>query len=298
MVRDVAVVGSLVLVATQSGRVDVFDWREGRARPPLLEVSPAQGQALAPTIRSVAVSPERRRAAVAASDGRLRLYALDEGGNATPLASVEAGDVTVCRFLDEERLLLGTLSGELVGLRTGADATQIEETFRRQLEYDPVHAIEPGPKGDVVAVAFRSSRVQLVRPVSGETFRVLRGHRDAVYALAWLGADRLASAGKDKRVLVWELVGPEVEPRVLHRADRYVTALAFDPDAKRMAIAVEGETIGLMNVADGHVEQRLGTHTAPVQALVFLDQGRRLLSAGNDARILVWDLSEDAGQSP
>ena len=38
-------------------------------------------------------------------------------------------------------------------------------------------------------------------------------------------------------------------------------------------------------------QRRLAGHTAPIQVLAFADGGRRLVSAGNDARILVWDVA-------
>ena len=57
MVLDAAVRGSEILVGTQSGRVQAFDWRDGTAAGSLLATQGAPGDAYPPTVTSVAVSP-------------------------------------------------------------------------------------------------------------------------------------------------------------------------------------------------------------------------------------------------
>ena len=287
MVLDGALRGPLLLAATQSGRVDAFDWQKRRALVPWLAIEAGEAE-LPPTVRCVAVSPSGARVAAAASDDRLRVWSFGAGGRAGQPRQLELARATACRFLDDEQLIVGHLTGEVSLL----DVTSGQERFRRQLEYDPVYALAPSPDGKLVAVGFRSSRVQLLDSATGATTRVLRGSRDSVYGLAWLDARRLAAAGKDKRLLLWDLEGHE--PRVLYQGDRYITALAADPPRGRLAFTLEGERVGVIDAASGHVTHVLEGHTAPVQVLLFADQGRSLLSAGNDARVLIWDVSGGA----
>ena len=55
-----------------------------------------------------------------------------------------------------------------------------------------------------------------------------------------------------------------------------------------------GDDLGrILRLADGQITHRLEGHTAPVQVLTFVDAGRRLISVGNDARVLVWRLDEE-----
>ena len=79
--------------------------------------------------------------------------------------------------------------------------------------------------------------------------------------LSWLSGAEFVSADKDKRVLGWKLSEAEPAPRVLYPSNR--------------------------GVAGGHITRVHVGHTAPVQALVFVDDGKRLISAGNDARVMV-----------
>jgi WD40 repeat protein len=146
----------------------------------------------------------------------------------------------VCRFLDDERLLLG----ELALLALDED----REIFRRQLEYDPVYALAVSPRGRRVAVAFRSSRIQVLEAESGEMLHALEGHRDSVYDLGWLRENALVSGGKDKRVILWDLEALPLRPRTLHQGDRPVTAIAVDATGERVAAAIEGEKIALVGL--------------------------------------------------
>jgi len=290
MILDAAVRGSTVLVGTQSGRVSSFDWRAGQERDALLSLRAAGDQALAPTIRSVAISPSERFCAVGSSDGVLRLFDLDAVAPRDPVLRVEQPDLLVARFANDERVLLGNMRGELALL----DLSTGEEIYRRQLEYDPIYAIALEPDGRRAAVAFRSSRIQIVSVADGRTLQDLAGHRDSVFDIEWLGEHALATVGKDKRLLVWDLRARELTPHVLYTADHYITALGFDPGTRRLSLPLADHRIGIMRLADGQITRRLAGHTAPIQVLHFFDGGRRLLSAGHDARVFVWNLNPES----
>jgi len=296
MVLDAAVAGPWLLAATHSGRVERFAWREGRAIAPLLVLPPAGEGLLAPTIRSVAASPSGRRVAIAASDGLLRLLELDPAGEPRARREVASGDAVACRFVGEERVATGTLGGE-VALVAFADGRTLR---RRHVEWAPVQAIAVDPGAARLAVAFQSSAVRILGSEDLEPRALLVGHRDAVFALAWPTASSLYSGSQDKRLLAWDPRSAEPPFRELQRADGYVTALAADAASGRVAYATGEGRIGVFRAMDafGRVERVLEGHSAPVQAMAFADSGRRLISAGNDARVLVWDLGSDAAGGP
>jgi WD40 repeat protein len=227
---------------------------------------------------------------VVSSDGKLRLFASQGEAAWEPLFVHTRAGLLLVRFIDEQRVLLGDMRGELALLDLGERA----ERYRRQLEYDPIFVLAASPDATRVAVAFRSSRIQIVAIESGETLQVLHGHRDSVYGLAWLDDSRLASAGKDKQLLTWNLDLPTPAPQVLYAGDHYITALAVDAQAGRLALPLEENRVGLIRVSDGEVTHRFEGHTAPVQVLAFSDDGNRLISAGNDARIFVWNVTRRA----
>jgi len=286
MVLDAAVVGSRVLVATQSGRVEAYDWRDGEAGGLMHATAPPSGAAFSATVTSVAVSPSGALCAIVSSDGMLEFYRIGDGPFEDPLRRMRLADPLTARFLSEDRLLVGDRRGEVALVEVGSG----REIYRRKLEYDPIYALAPSPDGRRVAVAFRSSRIHILAADDGGTQYVLKGHRDSVYGLAWLSDGVLASGSKDKSVLLWNLALPGDEPRPVHSADHYVTALGAERGEGLLALPLEDHQVGVLRVADGRMLRRFRGHTAPVQQLLFVADGERLISAGNDARVFVWDL--------
>jgi WD40 repeat protein len=297
MVLDAALAGPRLLAATQSGRVERFDWRAGRALAPLLVLSAPGEGLLPPTIRSVSVSPSGRRVAIAASDALLRLLELDPDGEAGKVREVPSGDAVASRFLGEDRVATGSLAGE-VALVSFADGRTI---LRRHAEYAPVHALAPAPDLRRLAVAFASSAIRILGSDDLAPSAALVGHRDTVFALAWPADSVLYSGSQDKRLLAWDLRPGAPAFRELARADGYVTAVAGHAQSGQVAFATGQGRVGVIRAADGDgaVERVFEGHSAPVQVLVFADAGRRLISTGNDARVFVWDLERPrSGGSP
>lgn len=296
MVLDAAVAGSQLLVGTQSGRVERFDWRRGRALAPLL-VLPAPGAGLLPpTIRSLSISPSGRRVAIAASSSILHLLEIDEAGEPRSQREIASADAVVCRFVGEDRIATGTLAGE-VALVAFADGSTV---LRRHVEWAPVHAIAVDPSGQRLAVAFASSAIRMLRARDLEPLATLVGHRDAVFALSWPTGSLLYSGSQDKRLLAWDLSAAEPAFRELQHAAGYVTAVAASPHGDDVVFATGEGRIGVIRAVHEHmsVESVLEGHSAPVQALLFVDAGQRLISAGNDARVLVWDLEPEREEAP
>jgi len=291
MVLDAAQRGEEILVATQSGRIESLDWRRGKALTTLFVLDSVQSQEFKPALSSLAVSPSGRLCSVVSSDGVVHVLRFDDVGELEPVVSLQREAARIVRFLGDDQLLLANLRGELSLIQLADE----REIYRRQLEYDPIYALAVGPGGKRVAVAFRSSRIQIVDARAGKSLRTLKGHRDSVFDVVWLDDHRLASASKDKSLLLWDLSELEPEPHVLYSADHYVTAVAFDPGSERIAFTVDGQGIGVMDLESGQIIQRLEQHTAPVQVLQFLDDGKRLLSTGNDARVLVWNVARADG---
>ena len=69
------------------------------------------------------------------------------------------------------------------------------------------------------------------------------------------------------------------------------TRVRFSPDG-RLLLTAEREVILLREVATGRERRRLRGHpSAWVNALAVSEDGRLLASGGDDAQVLVWDLS-------
>ena len=105
---------------------------------------------------------------------------------------------------------------------------------------------------------------------------------------------RLASAGQDWSVRVWEVMTGE-ESLVLKGHVGGVSSVAFSPDGKRLASAGEDETVKLWDAGGAHQALTLrGPAASDSEApssrwLAFSPDGKRLAAASWDGMVKMWD---------
>jgi WD40 repeat protein len=125
---------------------------------------------------------------------------------------------------------------------------------------------------------------------SGCCTQVLRGHSDAVIALAFSPDGKtLASASSDRTVKLWDIVSPQ--PRAsLAVGNTPVTSIAFSPDGRLIATGWADRLIRLWNVETGLLAMSLSGHTKAITCVAVSPDGRTLASASFDGSLRLWDL--------
>jgi WD40 repeat protein len=117
----------------------------------------------------------------------------------------------------------------------------------------------------------------------------------AVYSVAWSpDGKRLAAAGADRAVRVWDLAegpGPSFSLRpalVLEGHGKAARAVAWSPDGKRLASAGEEGTVKVWDAGSGK-EVRSTARAQGVYALAWGPDGGELAGGGEDGLLTVWD---------
>lgn len=191
---DLALSGSgrLLMVAGKDQAVRVRDLERRR------DLAPLEGHK--DWVTALTVGPKGRRLVTATWNGELRLWDLRGRRLVRQLATIPS-PVLCARFAPEgTRLLVGTRAGEVLVVR-GTQAPQ-----RLAKLSGGVSALAFSPQGEVLAAGSTDGRIFVFDAPTGTLRQVVRAHAERVAALTFMEfPNRLASAGWDGAVRIWEL---------------------------------------------------------------------------------------------
>jgi WD40 repeat protein len=149
--------------------------------------------------------------------------------------------------------------------------------------FGPSGKLISGDKKGQVLMWDVEARTRLGRP--------LLGHQDEVYAVAFSpDSTKLASGGRDERLLLWDLQTGTVQAGLGHTNE--IKALAFSPDGKTVVTASQDETLRFWSVEGELAASLVITSTEqPISAVAFSPDGRYLVSGDFASVLLLWDLT-------
>lgn len=160
-----------------------------------------------------------------------------------------------------------------------------------------VYGLDFSPDGTLLAVAAgtpaRLGEVRIFRAESGEIVHDLAVAGDAFFDAAFSpDGSKIAAAGADRTVRVWEVAGGAELRRIEDHAD-WVTAVAFSPDGTRLATASRDKTAKVFDVATGECLSTFTGHGQPVTDIAFCPtRNDRLVTSGRDRRVRCWTIAE------
>jgi hypothetical protein len=174
----------------------------------------------------------------------------------------------------------------LVNLATG----RIEQTLAGA--ENPINAVAFSPDSSRLAAAEGlPSVVGHVRiwQLGSPEPRVLTGHTDSIYALAFSPAgDRLVTASYDKLLILWDAAAGK-ELHTLKHHTGAVFAVAFSPDGKALVSAGADQTVKLWSVETGQRIVTLTEATKGLNAVAFHPRGHEIAAAGVDKMIRIYE---------
>jgi WD40 repeat protein/serine/threonine protein kinase/tetratricopeptide (TPR) repeat protein len=256
----------------------------------------------------------------AATGRRLRdLWAIDDG----------SGDIYSVAFSPADRRLLaagwGRLHGSYISLWDIESRRELARLPAAKSLPNPdqfvftgaVGALAFSPDGRYLVAGFGERHIttkerspfplEVWEVATRRLTQVLKGHSGYCTSLAFSkDGTLLASGSRDGTAMIWSTRGWKAI-QSLQNSDRrtgdvdeladrigveptFVECVAFAPDGRTLAMASQGTTVQLWDVASGKLKTRLEGHASAVRAVVFSPDGRTLASGGTDRTVRLWNV--------
>jgi serine/threonine protein kinase len=233
-----------------------------------------------------AFAVDERRALAGHKDGTVVLWDLEQGER---LATVKHGSdpIVSLAFVGDGNSFAATRQDGSVALfEIGSSATPAAHLDGRASGGPMVAAARS--RGLFVSGGFDPT-IRLWKAQGPSLARTYRHQTSDVTAIDISSdGDYIAGAGADGSVRVWP--STSLRPARTLKAHRgRISAVALGPQGV-LATAGEDGTVKLWTLRPPRTGRTLGTRIAPVGALSFSRDGRRLLAAGQDGIIRVWTL--------
>ena len=245
----------------------------------------------------LALDERETLAAVIARDGRSALVAhrageivrmpLAAGGTRRTVARLGEPILRLALGPDGRQLFAHGLSGamRLIDLDTG----RVRELG---VQDGKVGWAAFSPSGRLLATAGVDATIRLHRltgPAGDEEGRVLRGHGDTIYQVAFSADESfLVSASDDGTARRWDLRTGEVQVLRGHTDDVYRLALRAD-GLELLTASLDG-SVRVWPLAS-RTGRTLAGDPDEIHSLGFLDDGRRVVGFGKERVLRTWDLA-------
>jgi serine/threonine-protein kinase len=276
-------------------------------------------------VHSIALSDDGRWIAVGLSSHLIRVSDTKSGEIVTTLRGHSDRVVALAFSADRALLASGSWDGtaKLWNLAEGRDIKTLGVR-------GSVSAVALSDDGAWLAAGATDKSVHLWDLRGNSAARELKGHKRSIQALAFSPDSKsLASAAPDERILLWA-VGADAAPRQLPSPPHGATTLAFSPNGRVLAAGGGGE-VKVWDVASGSDAATTNTpgwlysltfdggkwlsastpgdspntiqvwqesrklaslpHDGTVRLITWSRNGERLAAAGEDGRVLIWELT-------
>jgi WD40 repeat protein len=147
----------------------------------------------------------------------------------------------------------------------------------------------------VVSGGIMEPAVRIWDMKTGQAVRVLNGHKDEIWGVAWSPDDKMvASASSDKTMRTWDAkTGDPI--RTFSGHDDWVRGVYFFPDKKRILTASDDFSLRIWDLNNANVIKRvpaMGGHTQFINSLSVSRDGKRALTGSVDRTVRLWDLEK------
>lgn len=258
------------------------------------------------TVNCVAVSKGKRPVIVSGSeDETLRGWDSATGARLWMLRGLKSAvRAAACTSPASKRnlVLFGCADGtaRLLDLDNAhKDAKPLELNDRHQKE---INGVAFSPDGEMCATCSEDRTIFLWKTETGELLHRLIAHRGPVTSVQFASANRLVSAGKDGRLIVWDVEADkpphQIAPTFEGRSGE-VAQLGVSPDG-RFVLVDQGKELRLQSLTDKQIEGSLQNPSESMSfstMALFAPDGKTILTNGSaPGKLQLWRTPTSQGR--
>ncbi|MEM7769713.1 MAG: serine/threonine-protein kinase [Cyanobacteria bacterium P01_E01_bin.6] len=233
-------------------------------------------------LTSVAIDADGKAIASGGYDGRIRLWSMPDGELRYTLP--RQNDIIQALVFNPQKPILVSATGTVVHQWSTQSGTLISELPHR---FNSIRSLAISPDGRMLAIGNLSGTVELWNAHSRTRIWQTSYQLDGITSVSFSPNGRMLVCATGATIELLDLNKRRLG--ILHsRQARALTTLAFSPDGQILASA-SGHSIELWSIAsEKRLSPPLVSHQKPVRSLAFTPNGRMLISAGADHKLVLW----------
>jgi WD40 repeat protein len=157
-----------------------------------------------------------------------------------------------------------------------------------------INAVSVSPRGDTILSAGQGGALILWDRATGKSICQLIGH-ERMYALTSVtffnDGKNAISASQDKSIRTWDLSTCKQLSVIQSKAYKGGPLAMAIGSNLAVSYGIDRKTLVVWELTTGLEFRRMTGHTMDVRAIRFSPDGRRIISGGQDRRLLTWDVA-------
>lgn len=243
-------------------------------------------------VTALCFSPDGGSIATANTDNVVRIWDTATGALIRPLQRARHSTQTIC-FSPKGDLLAYAIGDSTVGVVNPVTGEEIRQ-LPSQLGFTGIHGLDFSPDGHYLAIGSGlpagPSVISLWDVGTWKIVSEWEGHEMELQKLKFSpDSTKLASAGGDRKILIWAVPRPNGPTAVLEGHDGIAKSLAWSPDGHRLISGGSDRTVRIWDLENRGNDVPLRSHTDTVVSVVVDPTTGVIASAGLDRNVSLWD---------